>query len=582
MSLRESALGRAARPSTLGRLLREPITLTTLAVTALVGFLALHPTLMLIQGSLLDAPLGKVGQWSLENYRTAYADPETYQLILNSFVFAIGSSVLSLLLGGVMAWITIRTNAPLRGLFELTAILPNIIPPLLIAISWTYLLNPSVGIINAALVSLFGLPAAPFNVYSMPGMIFVEGLILTPLAFLIIAAALRSMDPALEESARISGSHHVQVIRRVTLPLIRPALLAALILNFVRAIESFDTPAVIALPARIDVFTSKIYKEALDAFPPNHNLAATYGMSLLVITLTLVYVYRFLIRKTERFATVSGRGYRQAVIDLGRGRYGASAVAALILVLLAAVPLATLALISVLPFFPMPPREALTLLTLKHYQVILWSDRVWKALGNSLLLAVGGATAAMFLASVIAYLTVKAKVVGRGLLEGLTFIPWAFPGAALGIGLLWAYVKFPIPIYGTLWILLIAYVTRFLPYGLRTMTGTIIQIHRELEEASRVAGGGVTTTFRLILLPLMKPGFVAGWILLATIFIREFSLSLFLYTPASEPVGPLLYHLWLDGLHGRMGALGIIVTVICFGLIFLARRWVSEVATERR
>jgi len=582
MSLREAALGRAARPSTLGRLLRDPLTLTTLAITALVGFLALQPTVMLVQGSLLDAPLGKAGNWTLEHYRAAYSDPETYQLILNSFVFAIGSSVLSLLLGGVMAWITIRTNAPLRGLFELTAILPNIIPPLLIAVSWTYLLNPSVGMLNVALASLLGLGSAPLNIYSMPGMIFVEGLILTPLAFLIIAAALRSMDPALEESARISGSHHVQVIRRVTFPLIRPALLAALILNFVRAIESFDTPAVIALPARIEVFTSKIYKEALDAFPPNHNLAATYAMSLLAITLTLVYVYRFLIRKTERFATVTGRGYRQAVIDLGRGRYVASGVAGGILVLLSAVPLVTLALISLLPFFPMPPREALALVTLKHYRVILGDSRVWTAMGNSLFLAVVGATVAMFLASVIAYLTVKAKVAGRGLLEGLTFIPWAFPGTALGIGLLWAYVRFPIPVYATLWILLIGYVTRFLPYGLRTMSGTIVQIHRELEEASRVAGGGFVTTFRRILLPLMKPGFVAGWILLATIFIREFSLSLFLYTPASEPVGPLLYHLWLDGLHGRMGALGLIVTALCFGLIFLARRWVFDVATARR
>ncbi len=582
MSLREATLGRAVRPSTLGHFLLEPLTLTTLAVALLVGFLALQPTVMLIQGSLLDAPLGKTGHWTLEHYRAAYSDPETYQLILNSFLFAVGSSLLSILLGGLMAWIAIRTNAPLRGLFEMTAIIPNIIPPLLIAISWTYLLNPSVGIINAALVSLLHLPAAPLNIYSMPGMIFVEGLVLTPLAFLIIAAALRSMDPALEESARISGSHHVQVIRRVTFPLIRPALLAALILNFVRAIESFDTPAVIALPARIEVFTSKIYKEALDAFPPNHNLAATYAMSLVVITLTLVYVYRFLIRKSERFATVTGRGYRQAVIDLGRGRPLASAVAGGILLLLTVVPLGTLALISLLPFFPMPPQEAWALFTLKHYKVILGDTRVWRALGNSLFLAVVGATLAMFLASVIAYLTVKAKVVGRGLLEGLTFLPWAFPGAALGIGLLWAYVKFPIPIYGTLWILLIAYVTRFLPYGLRTMTGTIIQIHRELEEASRVAGGGLVSTFRRILLPLMKPGFVAGWILLATIFIREFSLSIFLFTPASEPVGPFLYHLWLDGLHGRMGALGILVTGLCFALIFLARRWVLEAAPERR
>jgi len=550
----------------------SPLLPLTFVVGGLIAFLSLQPTLMLLWGSFSDAPLGLPGKLTLDHYRTAYSDPETLEMILNSFVFAAGSAFLSIVFAAVIAWVVIRTNAPCRRLLELITVVPNIMPPLLIAVAWTLLLNPSTGVINILVMKVFGLSSAPFNVYSMGGMIFVEGLILTPLAFLIIAAALSSMDPSLEESARMSGSTHLRVVGRVTLPLVRPAILAAATLNFVRAIESFDTPAILALPARLDVFTSKIYKEALDAFPPNHNLAASYAMSLLVITLGLVYVYRLMIRRAERFATVTGKGFRPALIDLGRSRYLAAAIAAGILVLLVVFPFLILLLTSLLPYFPMPLDEALTLLTAKHYATIVSDERVWTAMGNSLFLAVVGATLCMLLASLTAYITVKTTIVGRGIIEGLSFLPFAFPGTALGIGLLWAYVRFPIPVIATIWILLIGYVTRFLPYGLRSMTATIVQIHRELEEASQISGGGFAVTFRKILLPLMKPGFLGGWILLATIFIREFSLSVFLYTPASEPIGPLLYHLWLDGWHGRMAALGVVVTLLSTGLVMVAMR----------
>ena len=494
----------------------SPLLPLTFVVGGLIAFLSLQPTLMLLWGSFSDAPLGLPGKLTLDHYRTAYSDPETLEMILNSFVFAAGSAFLSIVFAAVIAWVVIRTNAPCRRLLELITVVPNIMPPLLIAVAWTLLLNPSTGVINILVMKVFGLSSAPFNVYSMGGMIFVEGLILTPLAFLIIAAALSSMDPSLEESARMSGSTHLRVVGRVTLPLVRPAILAAATLNFVRAIESFDTPAILALPARLDVFTSKIYKEALDAFPPNHNLAASYAMSLLVITLGLVYVYRLMIRRAERFATVTGKGFRPALIDLGRSRYLAAAIAAGILVLLVVFPFLILLLTSLLPYFPMPLDEALTLLTAKHYATIVSDERVWTAMGNSLFLAVVGATLCMLLASLTAYITVKTTIVGRGIIEGLSFLPFAFPGTALGIGLLWAYVRFPIPVIATIWILLIGYVTRFLPYGLRSMTATIVQIHRELEEASQISGGGFSVTFRKILLPLMKPGFLAGWILLAT------------------------------------------------------------------
>ena len=538
-----------------------------------LAFLSLYPTAMLFYGSVTTAPLGQAGKLTLANYAAAYTDPQTLTVFSASFVFALGAAALSVSLALMLAWVTVRTNAPLRGVFELTAIVPNVLPPLLIAVSWTLLLSPSVGAINVLLRNVVHVARGPLDIYSLPGLIFVEGLILTPLAFLILSGALRNMDPALEESARTAGAGHWQIVRKVTLPLMRPAILAAATLNFVRALESFDTPAVIALPARIELFTTKIFREAMAGYPPNHNLAAAYGVSLLVVALIFVALYRRFTSRGEAFATVTGRGHAQHTIDLGPWKLAATAASAAILVLMVLLPVGMLFFISIVPYYQVPTVESLRHLTLVHYIRLAHSDRVYRAVMHSLFLAVAGASAAMGLAALTGYITVRTKVAGRGLLEGLTFLPWAFPGTAFAIGLLWAYVRIPLPIYATIWILLIGYVTRFLPYGLRSITSTIVQVHPELEEAAWTSGAGFGTMFRRVLVPLMRPGIVAGWILLATIFLREFSLSVFLYTPASEPVGPMLYFLWLDGQPGAVGALGLLVSVISAGLIAMARRY---------
>ncbi len=550
----------------------QPINLVFIGVAGIIAFLALYPSFFLLYGSFTDAPLGVPGHFTLHNYVQAYSDPTAYRLILTSFIFGIGASGLSVILAAVLAWITIRTNAPFRRLFELTAIIPNIMPPLLISISWVLLLNPNNGLVNAVLMRLLGLEQGPFNIYTLPGLIFVEGLILTPLAFLIIAAALKGMDPSLEESAKTLGSNDFGVAARITFPLMRPAILAAGTLNFVRAVESFDTPAIIALPARIEVFTTKIWREALGSFPTNHNLAAAYGVGILVIALLFVYFYRRFTSQVESFSTVTGKAFQPHQIDLGRWRYLASTAALLLLIMMVVMPFLVLVLVSLLPYYHVPTWETWHNLTLSNYRYILDTSRVHRAFANSLFLALVGASLCMFLASLTSYITIRTKVVGRGLLEGLVFIPWAFPGTALALGLLWAYVNFPVPIYATIWIIMIAYVTRFLPYGLRAVSSTIIQIHKELEEASIACGAGFFATFRRILMPLMRPGIMAGWIILATIFIREFSATLFLYSPGSEPLGPLLYFLYLDGMRGRVGALGVVISLICVILIAIAQR----------
>jgi iron(III) transport system permease protein len=551
---------------------REPQIAVVAFVAIVIGFLSLSPTVMLFYGSFLSQPLGVPGAFTLSNYINAYSDPLTYRLLFNSFLFATGSAVIATVLAATLAWIAIRTNAPFRRFFELTAIVPNIFPPVMLAVAWTVLLSPRTGLINRTLMEIFSLSEAPFNIYSLWGMVFVESLITTPLAFLIVSASLYSMDPSLEESARVAGSSNLQIAWRITFPIVRPALLSAAMLNFVRAIESFDTPAIIALPARIEVFTTKIYREAIGAFPPNQNLAATYAVSLLLITMLFVYFYRGLTKRSERYVTVTGRGYRPTIIDLGKWRYLASAVAGLILIMIVVLPFLVMIYVSFITYVHVPGAKTWELLTLDNYVGNLSDTRTYRALQNSLLLAIGGATLCMLLAALTAWVTTKTKTAGRGVIEALTFIPWAFPGTALAIGLLWTYVYVPLPIYGTLWILLIAYITRFLPYGLRTMTSTIVQLHDDLPQASMVCGAGFLATFRRILLPLLRPGFLAGWIILATIYLREFSTSVFLYSPGAEPLGPLLYHFYVDGNLGPMCALGVIVSVVCVAMIIIARR----------
>ncbi len=556
----------------LGIFRRDPQLSIVLFVGVVIAYLSLSPTLMLFYGSFRSKPLGVPGDFTLAHYISAYADPLTYQLLFNSFIFAGGSALLATALAATLAWISIRTNAPGRRLFELISIVPNIFPPVMLAVSWTVLLSPRTGLINRLFMQIFDLSEAPLNLYSLWGMIYVEALITVPLAFLMVSASLYSMDPALEESARVAGSSNAQIAWRITLPIVRPALLASAMLNFVRAIESFDTPAIIALPARIEVFTTKIYREAIGAFPPNQNLAAAYAVSLLAVTMVFVYFYRRLTARSERYVTVTGRGYRPMIIDLGKWRYAASAIASVILILIVVLPFLVLIYVSFITYIHVPGAKTWELLTLDNYWSNLTDARTYRALKNSLFLAVVGATLCMLLAAITAWVTTKTKAAGRGLIEALTFIPWAFPGTALAIGLLWTYVYVPLPIYGTLWILLIGYITRFLPYGLRTMTSTIVQLHDDLQQASMVCGASFLTTFRRILLPLLRPGFIAGWIILATIYLREFSTSIFLYSPGAEPLGPLLYHFYVDGNLGPMCSLALIVSVVCIVLILSAKK----------
>jgi iron(III) transport system permease protein len=543
-----------------------------IACSLFVLYLAGIPLAMLLYGSFRSAPIGEPGAtYTIQNYIKAYFDREFYLLFLNSLYFALGTCLITFLIGTYLAWINERTNTPFKKVFVVMALIPFIIPGILSTIAWILLLSPKIGLINLVVKELLGLESAPFNVYSMWGMIWAEAIHLYPLVFLLMSAAFRNMDTSLEEAALSAGSSTFTTFRRITLPLMRPAMFSVLLIIFVRGIEAFEVPALIGVPAKISVFTTKIFL-AIHQFPSDFGLAGSYAVTLLVISTVGVLIYGKITRREERYPTVTGKGYRPRVIDLGPWRYVTCVSAVLIFLLAVICPVAVLLWSSFIPYYGVPSWELMGKLTLANYTYVLNYPLALTAFKNSFYLSVGSATLVMFLTSVIAWITVKSKLRGRAFLDNMTFIPIAMPGIVLGVSLIWVYLTLPIPIYGTIWVLLLAYITKFMPYGIRAASASMIQINKELEEASMASGGTWFQTFRKVLLPLLMPGFVAGWIYISIIALRELSTSILLYSYDSTVLSIMAFDLWEGGQYTYVCALGVLMVLLLIAMAFIARK----------
>jgi iron(III) transport system permease protein len=538
---------------------------------AFVLYLAGVPLVMLLYGSIRSAPIGEPGAtYTIQNYVKAYVDKEFYFLFLNSIYYGLGTCAVTFLIGTFLAWVSERTNTPLKKLFVVMSLIPFIIPGILSTISWILLLSPKIGLINIALKELLGLESAPFNIYSMWGMIWAEAIHLYPLVFLLMSAAFRNMDTSLEEAALTAGSSTFATFYRVTLPLMRPAMFSVLLIIFIRGIEAFEVPALVGVPAKISVFTTKIFL-AIHQFPSDFGLAGAYAVTLLAISTTGVLIYGRITRREERYATVTGKGYRPRVIDLGVWKYVTLGISFLIFFLAVILPLFVLLWSSFIPYYGVPSRELMEKMTLANYQYILNYPLAMTAFKNSFYLSVGSATLVMLLTSIIAWITVKTKLPGRALLDNMTFIPIAMPGIVLGVSLIWVYLTLPIPIYGTIWVLLLAYITKFMPYGIRAASASMIQINKELEEASLTAGGTWFQTFRKVILPLLMPGFTAGWIYISIIALRELSTSILLYSYNSTVLSIMAFDLWEGGQYTYVCALGVLMVLLLVTMAYVAR-----------
>ena len=538
---------------------------------ALVAWLSLVPLAFLLWQSFFTPQTATVAaELTLGNYRIAYTSVETLRLLFNSLQFAAGTAAFAFLVGAFLAWINERTNTPFKSLFFALSLIPLVIPNILFTVSWILLASPKIGIVNLALQSGFGTDAVFVNIYSMAGMIWVDGLHYSPMAFLLMTAAFRSMDPSLEESALMSGATVFQIARRITLRLAWPAVLGSLLILFVRAVESFEVPALLGLPVGIEVYTSAIF-QAIRQYPSETGLASAYGATLLLIASVGLYFQSRLSTQGSRFSTVTGKGFRPRAIDLGKWRYLMAAVFILYLLIVVVLPFLVLVWSSLQKFYSVPSMAALKNLTLQPYRTVLDHPGVGGAIWNSLLLSLGSATAIMLVTSVICWIVVKTRMPGRWLLDNLASLPLVFPGLVLGLAIMIFYLNVDIGVYGTLWIMFIAYVTRFLPYGLRYNMTSMLQIHKELEESAAMSGASWGATFRRIVLPLLKPGLIAGWIYVVIVSIRELSSSILLYSPGTEVVSIVIWELWQNGQYVELSALGVMFIGALLCLVVLAQ-----------
>lgn len=541
------------------------------AAVLIVAWLALIPLAFLVWQTFMTPHTATApAEFTFGNLRTAYTSAESIPLFLNSIRFASGTAIFALVVGTFFAWVNERTNTPLKPLFFVMSIVPLIIPGILFTVAWIMLASPKIGIFNLVLRNLFGIEGPVFDIYSMGGMIWVDGLHYSPVAFLLVTAALRSMDPSLEESAMMSGASVVQIASKVTLRLAWPAIAAAFLILFVRAIESFEVPALLGLPVGIQVFTSSIY-EAIHRYPSNIGLASAYAITLLLITSVGIYLQSRLSSQGSKYSTVGGKGFRPRVMDIGRWRYLTAGIFLLYVFFVVVLPFLVLLWSSLQKYYSVPTLAALKTVSLDAYRTVLNYPDFMSALTNSLLLAIGSATAVMLLTSVICWIVVRTKMRGRWLLDNLASLPLVFPGLVLGLSIMITYLTLGGGIYGTLWILVIAYVTKFLPYGMRYNTTSMMQIHKELEESAAMSGASWSITFRRIILPLLKPGLLAGWIYVVIVSMRELSSSILLYSPGSEVVSILIWEFWQNGQYVELSAFGVMLIMALFCFVLLAQ-----------
>jgi iron(III) transport system permease protein len=558
---------------------RDPALLIPVVGAGVLIYLAVLPLLMLLIGSFQAEVAPREFIYTLKNYQAAYASEYTYSTFMNSLIFASGSAALAFILGTLLAWLTERTNTPLRAIFVPVAVVPLILPGVLESIAWIFLLSPKFGYLNVWLTNLFGLKSPPFNVFSLPGMIWVHSVGQVPLAFLMMVAAFKSMDPSLEESAMMSGARTWQTFKRITLRLLMPTAGSVLLILFVRTLESFETPALIGIPARIYVYTSEIFL-AFNEYPPDYGRGGALAVGLLLLSAIGVWLYTRATKEGKKFQTVTGKAFRPRQFDLGPWRWLGLGFLTTYFLFVVLLPFLVLFWASFLPFFAAPSLDALSKLSLDNYRYLSSFRPFWEAMKNSILLATLTATVAMILTSLVAWIVYKSRLRGAWLLDFLAFVPITIPGIVMGMSLILLYVAFPLPIYGTIWLLLIAYVTRFIPYGMRSASGSILQIHSELEEAAAASGASWWETFKRVTLPLLRPGFAAGWIYICIVSFREFSTSVLLATGESRVLSILLFTMFEQGQVTVVAAIGVLMIATLLAIVALFYKFSGRVGIQ--
>jgi iron(III) transport system permease protein len=508
---------------------------------------------------------------TFDNYWRVLTDPLTYKLLYNTAIFTVGSMAIGISIAVFLAWVTERSSLPGRKVIYALIMIPMAIPSMVYAISWTQLLNPKTGMLNVLLQAIFGFETGPFNVYSLGGMIFVQGILIVPTAFLMIAATFSTLDPTLEEQSSICGRSLLATIRKVTVPILRPSLLSAIIFFTIVSIESFEVPGTLGLTSRIAVLSTQIYfvTHSSSGALPDYGMASALGAMLLVFAFILVWIYQRMTKNVERFATVTGKGYRPKPISLGKWKPAVVSLIWLYVILSVMLPFLTLVWASLHPFYVTPSWEALKNSSIDAYKLVLDHPGLSSIIWNTLFMSVVSGLITVLLVALIAWMVVRGPYSRRAsrALDTLSFLGQAAPAVVIGLALMFFYVYLPLPIYGTIWILIIGMVTKYIAFGSRTLISSQIQISKELEEASQISGASWLKTMGRVQFPLLMPAIVNCFFWVAIHAMRELSVVIMLYSPKTLVLSTTIWNFWEGGWTAQAAVLGVFMIVL-LGLIF--------------
>jgi iron(III) transport system permease protein len=561
--------GRAAKADRKGprRRISARTVINTITILVLL-YLVLGPLIMLVVSAFEDTSGGVVitppFPWTGANFDTVFTSSETYSVLWTTVLFSGGALIFAFAVSLTFAWLVERTDLPARNTIFVLVVAPQGMPALISAIAWSLLLNPTNGFLNEVLRSVFHLSGpGPLNVYSLPWMILVQGMALVPLTFLLVTASLRGMNASLEDAARTSGSGFWTIARKVTLPLLRPAIIGALVYEFVTVVEAVDIPLVLGLPGHVTVLSTQIYNASHPPVGlPNYGVGSTYGIFLLILALAPLLFYNKIIGNSSDYVTVTGKTFRPKIQELGRLKPWAMLFSWGYIFVSFALPLLILVWASIQPYFGTLSRDALKRVTVKSYKSTLSSDLFATALKNTIILGLATAAGSMVLAMLVSWIIVRSRSRFRWMADVLAFLPHAIPGVVIGLSTLLIYLILPIPVYGTIWIIAIAMGTQYVSLGTRLTTGGIAQIQRSLEEAAEASGAKQRHVWRRVLVPLLRPVFFNGFLMVFLASIQNLTLPLMLYSTGNLVLSSLIYTRWDYGDATGTAVLSVVMTAI--------------------
>lgn len=549
-----------------------------LVVFICVAAAVVVPLVLLILGSFSLASLPTdldLSDLTTENYEEVWNDQGTARIFSNTLIYVLGATLLGSTIAIALAWLVERTNMPGKIWVYAGVPMTLAVPSMLQAMAWVLLLSPRIGFLNSFLQGTLGI--GPLNIYSLGGMIFIEGLRLVPTAFLMLVPLLRSMDPSLEEAAAMSGAGPAATLRKVTARLMLPGLLAVVIYQMMTALEVFEVPGILGMPGGIYVFSTKIYSVLHSVtLEPNYGEANALAMVYLGIAVVATWLYARVIVRSERFTIITGKGYRPRVTDLGRWRGVALGGVILYLTLAVILPFLVFAFTSFQPFVRAPSLDAFTSMTWRNYDHLFGTAFVGKVLWNTFVLVVAASTLTVVLSFVVSYVVVRTRFWGRRVLDQLAFIPHAIPGIVMGLAFLWIFLNLDnwgLPIHGGVMAMTIAFSIGYMSYGTRAMNAAILQIHKDLEEAAHVSGAARLRTMWRVFFPLMLPTIIGVWIWVMLHVIRTAGKPLVLYEGEENQVlAILMWNMWDEGYMEAVAALGTLLMLFLL-LVTLGLRW---------